>query len=75
VERAVDAQPNRSVLTLRLKVNVARALLESVVEQVLDRGDDVFVGAFNFVDGREAHELLEVAEVGAADDLGLGRAE
>ena len=50
VQHAVDAQPNVPFVALRLDVNVARPLRERVVQQVLDRVDDVLVVRLDILD-------------------------
>ena len=60
---------------LRLDVNVAGALVERVVEQVLDRGDDVAVAGLDLLDPLELDVPLEVPDVDAAARLLLGRVD
>ena len=43
VQDAVDAEADHRVVDARLEVDVRGALLEGVVEQVVDGGDDVLV--------------------------------
>ena len=76
VEHAVDPHADDRLLAPRLDVDVAGPLLEGVVEQVLDRGDDGLAGGLQRVDPGEVDELLQVADVdgrvAAHAGLGLG---
>ena len=63
VEHAVDPHPDDGLLPARLDVDVAGALLEGVVEQVLDRGDHRLGGGLQRLDPGEVHELLEIPHV------------
>ena len=75
VQDAVDAHAHGGVLAPRLDVHVARALVERVVEEVLDRGDDVAVARLDLLDAFELDVPLEVADVDAAGRLLLGRVD
>ena len=63
VEHAVDPHADDRLLAPRLEVDVAGALLERVVKQVLHRGDDRLGGCLERLDAGEVHELLEVRDV------------
>ena len=69
VQHAVDPHADARVLAARFDVNIARALVERVVEQVFHRGDDVAVARFDFLDPIELDVSLEVADVDAAAGL------
>ena len=60
------------MLAPRLDVHVAGALVERVVQEVLDRGDDVAVARLDLLDALELDVPLEVADVDAAARLLLG---
>ena len=61
VQHPVDAHADDRLLPARLDVDVARALLEGVVEEVLDGGDDGLARGLERVEAGQVHELLEVA--------------
>ncbi len=68
VQHAVDTEAHGALLAARLDVDVAGALLEGVLEQPVDDGDDVrVVGVRLLVGGAEVEQLFEVAD--AADLL------
>ena len=73
VQDAVDPEPDHRVLRARLEVDVRSTLLERVVEQVVDRRDDVLVVRRGGELGVAAqlHELHERAAGGAAPELCL----
>jgi hypothetical protein len=73
VQDPVDPEPDHRVLRARLEVQVGGALLERVVEQVVDRGDDVLVVAGRGELGVAAQldELDERAARDAASELRL----
>jgi hypothetical protein len=64
VENPIDPEPDEGLLALRLDVDVRGPLVEGVVEQVVNRVDDVLVVALD--------ELLEVAQVDRRRGLALG---
>ena len=74
MQQAVDAQAHHRLVALGLDVDVAGALVEGVVEEVLHGVDDVLVVGLDLRRALEPHELLEVAQVGALAMrlLGLG---
>jgi hypothetical protein len=73
VQDAVDAHTHGGNVAPRLDVHVRRALIERIVQEVLDRGDDMAVGGLNLLDSRQLDETLEVADVDAGVDLLFGR--
>ena len=75
VEHAVDAHAHDRDVAPRLDVDVAGALVERVVQDVLDRRDDVAVARLDLLDAVELHEPLEVADVDARRRLLLGRVD
>ena len=71
VEDAVDAHAHGRLVASRLDVDVGRALVERIVEDVLDGRDDVRVARLDLLDARQRDELLEVRDVDPARDLHL----
>ena len=72
VQHAVDAHAHDGGVASRLDVDVAGALVERVVKDVLDGGDDVAVAGLDLLDALELHVSFEVADVDAGGHLLLG---
>lgn len=72
MERAVDAEADEAVGALGLDVDVAGALLEGVLEEVIDGVDHVLVAGLDLLLALHADELLEVADVDAGVEHLLG---
>ncbi len=80
VEDSVDAHADDRLLAPRLDVDVARPLLEGVVEQVLHRRHHRLARGLERLESGQVDELLQVADVGdrpgdARPDLRLGLAD
>ncbi len=73
VEHAVDAHTDDRVLAPWLDVHVARALIERVVQEVLDGRHDMAVAGLDLVDSIQLYVPLEVADVDAGGRLQFGR--
>ena len=64
VQHAVDAEAHVADVAPRLDVDVARALLEGVLEQPVADVDDVLVVGVELAAAPELDQLLEVGDVG-----------
>ena len=75
VEHAVDAHSHDGLLPPRLDVDVARALIERVVQQVLDRRNHVAVARLDLFDALEFDVAFEIADVDDRRGLLLRRVD
>ena len=63
MQHAVDAEAHVAGIAPRLEVDVARALLERVVEQPVADVDDVLVVGVELAAPAQLHQLLEVGDL------------
>ena len=63
MQHAVDAKAHVGQIAARLDVDVAGALVESVLQQPVDQTHDVLVVGIELAAGAQLYQLLEVGDV------------
>jgi hypothetical protein len=73
MENPVDTEPDERFLALWLDVDIACPLVEGILQQKLDRRNDMLVTPLDVTLAAHLYKLFEVGEINAAGSFALGR--